>query len=111
MTITIKGTNLELTEGLKAYATDKIQSLEKYFPGITVARIEMGRTSRHHQKGDVWRAEVNLDSPKHVFRAEAVEEDIYAALDAVKNELKKELLRLKDKRATKIRSVRRTKSK
>ncbi len=110
MTVTLKGTNLKLTAALKAYASEKVESLEKFFPGITVARIELGKTSRHHQKGDVWRAEATLDGPKHVFRAEAVAEDIYAAIDMVRDELKRDLQRLKEKRAAKIRSVRRAKT-
>lgn len=109
MEITIRGTNLELTPALKRYATKKVASLEKFFPGVTIARVELERTTKHHHKGNIWRAEVNLDAPQHVFRAEAVGADLYGAIDAVKDELKRELQGLKEKRQVAVRRARRAK--
>ncbi|KKU48194.1 ribosomal subunit interface protein [Candidatus Uhrbacteria bacterium RIFCSPLOWO2_12_FULL_46_10] len=106
MVISIKGTNLDLTPALKRYAEQKILSLAKFFPGLTHARVELERTTKHHHKGDVWRAEANLHGPKHLFRAEAVSTDIYAAVDAVKDELKRELHGLKEKRSISVRQAR-----
>ncbi len=98
MDIVFKGTNLELTDALKTYAQEKISGLEKYYPDVLRARVELERTTRHHHKGgDLWRAEANLQAPKHLFRAEAEAQDIYAAVDALKDELKHELRRWKEK--------------
>ena len=108
MTVTIKGTNLELTPALKQYATEKVLALLKFFPTVTIARLELERTSRHHHKGEVWRAEANLHAPHHLFRAEACATDIYAAVDGMKDELKRELKNLKDKKSGAVRQARRT---
>lgn len=98
MKIDIKGTNMELTQAIKDYVNEKIGGLEKYFDGILVARVDVGLTSKHHQKGNIFRAEVNLEVPqKHVLRAEAVREDLYMAINEVKQELQIQLKKLKDK--------------
>jgi putative sigma-54 modulation protein len=98
MKIDIKGTNMELTEAIKDYVNDKIGSLDKFFDGILEARVEVGLTSKHHQKGNIFRAEVNLDVPrKHNLRAEAEREDLYMAINEVKEELQRQIKKLKEK--------------
>lgn len=96
MKIVIKGTNLELTEALKAYVNEKIGHLEHYWNEILEARVEL-ETSNHHQKG-FFRCEVNLDVPqKYVLRAESTLPDLYAAIDAVVPKLREEIEKQKGK--------------
>lgn len=109
MAINIKGTNLDLTPALKQYVEDKIISLIKFYSGLTQVRVELERTTKHHHKGEVWRAEANISGPKHLFRAEAVADDIYSAIDEMKDELKRELQALKEKRSRLVRRARQTK--
>ena len=97
MTIIIKSTNMELTEALKAYVTEKISHLEHYSSEIMEARIELG-TSAHHQKG-FFRCEVNLDLPHmEVIRAESTEADLYAAIDLTVPKLREQLERRKGRK-------------
>lgn len=105
MRILIKGTNLELTEGIRRYIDQKIGGLEKFsahggsaFGGketineSSVARVEIGITTKHHKSGPIYRAEVNLSVPdKHLLRAEAEAPDLYQAIDEVKLVLEKEI--------------------
>lgn len=103
MDISFKATNLELTEALKNYATEKIVSLEKYYAGIVRARVDLERTTKHHHKGGaLWCAVANVQAPGHLFRAEAEAEDIYAAIDRLKDELKNELQAAKKKHSALI---------
>jgi ribosomal subunit interface protein len=94
MNIIIKGTNLELHSELKEYAEEKIGSLKKFMEGIdlggnrVIARVELAKTTQHHQQGDIYRAEVNLDLPKKMFRSASESDDIFKAIDDVKDELK-----------------------
>jgi len=94
MNIIIKGTNLELHNELKEYAEEKIGSLKKFMEDIDlggnriVARIELAKTTQHHQQGDIYKAEVNLDLPKKMFRSVVESDDIFKAIDDVKDELK-----------------------
>ena len=89
---------MELTEAIKDYVNEKVGSLEKYFDGILEARVDVGIISHHHQKGDIFRAEVNLEVPqKHVLRAEAEREDLYAAINEAKDDLQLQLKKFKEK--------------
>ncbi len=99
MQIDIKGTNLDLTDAIKDYVNEKIGSLEKFYDGILLARVDVGLTTKHHQKGNIFRAEVNLDVPqKYVLRAEAKKEDLYMAINEVKDELQRQLKKFKEKK-------------
>jgi putative sigma-54 modulation protein len=98
MQIDIKGTNLELTQAIKDYVNEKIGSLEKFFDQILEAKVEVGLTTKHHQKGKIFRAEANLEVPqKHIIRAEAEREDLYMAINEVKDELQIQLKKYKEK--------------
>jgi putative sigma-54 modulation protein len=97
MKIDIKGTNMELTEAIKDYVNEKIGSMEKFFDNIIEARVDVGKTTNHHQKGDVFRAEVNLQVPHTLLRAEAEREDLYMAINEVKDEIQRQLKKYKEK--------------
>lgn len=104
MKIVIKGTNLELTEALKAYVEEKVGHLEHYWDDVLEARVEV-ETSTHHQKG-FFRCEVNLDVPqKYVLRAESTGPDLYAAIDAVIPKLREEIEKIKGKQRNRDRKL------
>lgn len=101
MKITIKATAVDLTPALKEYIEEKIGSLAKFLTrfdaeGAVGARVEVGRTTRHHHKGLVFRAEVNIDVPGKVLRAETEDSDIRAAIDKAKDKLKREAEKYKE---------------
>lgn len=96
MRIVIKATNVELTAPLKEYIEQKLWSLNKFIDkldleGAVLARVEVGRTTAHHHKGDVYRAEVNLDLSKEVLRASSENWDIRLAVNQVKDDLQREI--------------------
>lgn len=103
MKINIKATNLELTPAIQDYAEKKIQSLEKFFrsnSNTVFAAIELGITSHHHKSGDIFRAELNLSDTatgEHHY-AEAEKDDLYAAIDEMKDKAERECVSLKDKK-------------
>ena len=98
MQIDIKGTNLDLTQALKDYINAKVGSVEKFFDQALIARVDVGLTTKHHQKGNVFRAEINLEVPqKHLLRAEAVRDDLYVAINEAKAELERQVKKYKEK--------------
>lgn len=105
----IKGTNMDLTEAIKDYATKKVEALQKYladFDPIDVT-IEVGQTTRGQNKGPIFRAEVNLTIPGTLLRAEETAEDLYAAIDLVKDQLQRQIVDFKNKLSDKtIRATR-----
>ena len=96
MQINIKATNAKLTPEAHEIIEDKISSLSKYCDYIIGADVEVGLTSFHHQKGDIYRAEVNLSVPKKILRASAETDDVTKSINKVRNILKNELIKYKD---------------
>lgn len=97
MIITIKGTNIELTEALKSYVNDKIGGLTKFFDNIRQADVDIGLRTHHHQKGKIFYAEANLHVPGELLRIVKEAEDLYKAIDKVKDHLKVDLEKRKEK--------------
>ena len=101
MKIDIKATNLDLTEVLKEYVEEKIGALAKFLKrwdpeGVVEAWVEIGRTTKHHHKGNVFRAEADLRVPGKVLRAEDEDFDIRVAVDRVRDKLKREVKKYKE---------------
>lgn len=99
-TINIKATNLELTDELRTLLEEKLISLEKFIPeGETDLKCEaeLERVTNRHQSGRIQRAEVNLYVAGKLYRAEATEEQMEQAIDVVRDELKRELRKARDK--------------
>lgn len=97
MVINIKGTEIELTEALKQYATEKANMLKKFFDNIQQADIDIGMRNQHRNKGKIYYAEFNLHIPNKIIRVSKDSEDLYKAIDKVKDHLKVELEKAKEK--------------
>jgi len=99
MKINIKATNIELTLAISAYAEKKIRTLKKFLDvPDAVAQVEVGKSTKHHKSGEVFRAEVHLVAPGMDLYAVSDQSDLYAAIDLVKDELIEKLTREKGKR-------------
>ena len=101
MKIVIKTTNIKLTFALHQYIEEKINSLEKFLK-IVEAWVEIGKETRHHQKGPFFRAECQMRLPGKSIRSEARQKDLRLAIDEVKDELQRELKQYKNKMMAKI---------
>lgn len=102
MKINIKATKLELTPAITEYVNMKVGSLERFVKkfeekGEIEAIVEIARTTRHHNRGNVYYAETNLNLKGTILRAEYIDEDIRAAIDKMKDVLKIEIKKHKDK--------------
>ena len=89
----IRGMNMELTDALHEFVTRKLQALEKmceHYSPCDVA-VEVGKTTNGQQKGDIWKAEFRMTIPGHTFHVERITDDLYAAIDLAKDELKRQL--------------------
>ena len=97
MIINVRGTGIDLTDAIKDYAEEKISSLTKFFDNITNADIDVEMQSHHHNKGKIYYAEVNLNIPGKMIRVTKESETLYKAIDKVKDHLKVELEKMKEK--------------
>jgi ribosomal subunit interface protein len=107
MKITIKATNFKLTPSIENYVLEKIGSLEKFVEkldatGVVECWVEVGKTTKHHQKGPVFRAEANIRLPKEILRAESCEKNLRTAIVKIKDELQRKIDNYKGKRSAEI---------
>ena len=80
----------------------KLGPLERFLgkletEGQLELRVEVARTTMHHHKGDVFRAEGMLRVPGGLLRAEERNSDVRTAIDAVRTKLKMEIEKHKAK--------------
>lgn len=115
MRVTIKATNLNLTPAIKRAINEKIATLDKFIPNIDTsveAFVEIAIETRHHKKGNIYYTEANIKVPGRIIRSEAREENIYKAINTVKDELQLLLKKYKEKQiAEKERATRALKRK
>lgn len=92
---------MELTSAIESYVDEKLASIEKFAIPHTeeelFVEVEVGKTTNHHQQGDVFRAEANVRVRGKHFRAVSEKSDLYAAVDDVRSELVRELNSYKGK--------------
>lgn len=108
MNINIKSTNTELTPQIKDYVNKRINNLEKlihYMDESVQVWVEIGRTTSHHLKGDIYRAEIQIHIPHYGkgVRAEAIQETLNEAIDGAHDKIKLELEKIKDKKISLVR--------
>ncbi|MCE9628826.1 MAG: ribosome-associated translation inhibitor RaiA [Candidatus Vogelbacteria bacterium] len=91
MRLNIKATGMELTGALRQYVENKVGYLEKFVnpnDASAIAEVEISKVSNHHKSGDIFRAEINLTrAGTKLVREEVTDEDMYAAIDMVKDAL------------------------
>ncbi len=102
MHIQILGTKMDLTPSIKEYVEEKIGGLSKFVKRYEaesdiIAKVDLGRSTAHHNKGEVYYAEVTIALPGGVVRSENKHDNLHSAIDGVKNSLKKELVKFKEK--------------
>ncbi len=102
MQIKIKATNINLTPEIENYINKRLNFLDKFVKDDSGAlcQVEVGRTTFHHKKGEVFRAEVNLTTVGRSLYAATEGEDLYSAIDGVKSEIKNRVLSFKEKKET-----------
>ncbi len=102
MNITIVAKKLDLTPSIKKFIEDKFGSLARMVSsfekeGELDCFVEISRTTRHHKSGEVFYTEATFRLPGKTLRAEAADLDIRIAIDGVKDTLKAEIKKYKER--------------
>lgn len=98
---------MELTEAIKDYVQVKMDSTEKYLGDVQIINcdFEVEKSLPGQHKGEVFRAEVNLQVPHELLRVEKTETDLYKAIDKVKDHLELVIKKYKEKSRDKHRQA------
>ena len=92
MQIDITGHHIEISPALRDYTTEKIARLERHFDKISKVHVILSvEKLRHHAEAPVSANGANLF-------ANAEEQDMYAAIDALVDKLDRQANKLKEKR-------------
>ncbi|MCC6934580.1 MAG: ribosome-associated translation inhibitor RaiA [Candidatus Yanofskybacteria bacterium] len=101
MHIDIHAKNVELNAPLRTFIEEKIADVERLLgenAAGTHAVVEVGIPSNHHHSGPIFYAEANLTiSGGHLIRAEATNHDLHSAIVDVKEDLKVQVKKFKEK--------------
>lgn len=114
MKITIKGTNIQLSDSIYEYIYSKIDALSKFTQNVgeeaptgkppVECWVEVEKLARPKDTRDVFRAEVQIKLPgTSGIRAEASKWDLHVAIDRTRDDLERQLKRYKRKMVAKRR--------
>lgn len=91
MQLSISGRHLDVTDALKDYVTSKVKKLERHYDHITNAHVVLS----------VDKLDQRAEATAHVSGAElfadAVAEDLYAAIDMLVDKLDRQVIKHKEK--------------
>lgn len=91
MQLNLSGHHVDITDSMRAYVEEKLSKLERHFDHVTNVQVILS-VEKLRQKAE---ATVHL-AGNDVF-AEAVYEDMYAAIDALIDKLDRQVLKHKEK--------------
>ena len=96
MDIMIRGSKLEITEAMEAYAKEKLSKLEKYLDETEKAKATVLVKVRDYLN----KVEVTIPLKSLILRAEVSNEDYYAAVDLVIDKLERQIRKNKTRIAS-----------
>jgi len=91
MQISLTGHHVDLTDSLRAYVDSKFERLERHFDHVTNVHVILS-VEKLAQK-----AEANMHASGAEIYADATDEDMYAAIDALVDKLDRQLIKHKEK--------------
>jgi len=91
MQIDITGHHVDITPALRNYVHAKLERLERHFDHLTGMHVVLTVTKLEH------RAEATLQVNHGKLFADAVDSDMYAAIDALSDKLARQVTKHKEK--------------
>ena len=91
MQINLTGHHVELTDALRSYVNEKLGRLARHFDNVIDLHVILS-VEKLRQK-----AEASMIVSGSKIYADAVEEDLYAAIDALADKLDRQVLKHKEK--------------
>jgi len=91
MNLNIAGHHLPLTDALRTYVSSKLARLERHFDHLIDASVILSVEKLRHK------AEATIHTRGANLHAEAVDQDMYAAIDALTDKLDSQTRKLKEK--------------
>jgi ribosomal subunit interface protein len=105
MRTNIKMTGTTLTPAISAYVDKRFTKIAKILGTDTalMCDIELAKTTNHHTKGDIFKAEAHIVGAHKNLYASSEQSDLYTAIDDVQSEILAELKSDKEKKLSFVR--------
>ncbi len=91
MQLSLTGHHIEITPALRDYVDNKLERLERHFDQVTTAHCVLTVEKLRHK------AEATINVSGGRIFADAVEEDMYAAIDGLIDKLDRQIKKHKEK--------------
>ena len=92
MNLTLTGHHLDITPAIRDYVMAKLDRVTRHFDDVIDVNVVMSVDKLRHK------VEVNLHARGKDIHVEAIEPDMYAAIDALADKLDRQVLKHKEKR-------------
>ena len=93
MNLNVTGNHLDITPAIRDYVVAKLDRVTRHFDHVIDVNVVMSVDKLRHK------VEVNLHTRGKDIHVEAVEPDMYAAIDALVDKLDRQVLKHKEKRS------------
>lgn len=91
MNLTVTGHHLEITPAIRAYVEDRVGRIKNHFDHVIDVSVTLTVEKLKHK------AEANVHVRGRDIHVEAIEADMYAAIDALGDKLDRQVLKHKEK--------------
>ncbi|HET7369747.1 MAG TPA: ribosome-associated translation inhibitor RaiA [Gammaproteobacteria bacterium] len=92
MEMNLTGRHVDISPSLRGYVDDKLERIERHFDHATDIHVILSVEKLRH------RAEARLNVPGNELFADAVEGDMYAAIDQLVDKLDRQVRTFKEKK-------------
>jgi putative sigma-54 modulation protein len=96
--------NIELTERLRDYVEAKVAKFERFLPSLETIRVDLSESNARDSSRRMV-AQITINVPKAILRAEERAGDIFAAIDAVMDKMYRRVDRYKGRKTTRRRAA------
>ena len=88
MNTSTKGINISLTPAISDYITKRLDKINKLIgdDASVQCTVEVSRTTSHHHKGEIFRAEIRVVGSGRNIYATSEKEDLYMAIEDATDE-------------------------
>ena len=104
MKINFQGKNMEITPAIHDYIIKRVTNLGKLLDkieettGEVLVVFNVAKTTNHHKAGEVFHADCSVETNRGNYFSSADKEDLYEAVDAVKESIFREISKTKEKK-------------
>lgn len=103
----IKGTDMDLTPSISEHIHKKVSGLEKFINPSgdqeVFAEVEVALRSRHHRKGDIYKADINLTCNGKKYHADSKKSDLFTAIDDMVDSIERSVRKSREKKTDLVR--------